>query len=126
MQEGICWHLLSREQHATLEPYQLPEIVRTPLEQLCLQVRALGLAERGVGAIARFCAKALTPPKPLALANALDKLQRIGALRQRDEELTPLGKPQGLKTTSLRSYSALTCTRRYTRRILGQTRDCFS
>ena len=76
-------------------------------------LRARGLAERGVGAIARFCAKALTPPKPLALANALDKLQRIGALRQRDEELTPLGKPQGLKTTSLRSYSALTCTRRY-------------
>jgi HrpA-like RNA helicase len=38
VQPGKCWHLFPRRKMEELEPFQLPEIVRTPLESLCLQV----------------------------------------------------------------------------------------
>ena len=91
VQAGKCWHIFPRRQLDEMDEYQLPEIVRTPLEQLCLQVRALGLAADGVGGIKAFVSKALTPPKELALTNALTKLVGIGALREDNEQLTPLG-----------------------------------
>lgn len=65
--------------------YQLPEILRTPLQELCLHIKSLQL-----GSIAAFLAKALQPPDPLAVNNALELLSTIGALDER-EELTPLG-----------------------------------
>ena len=92
VQAGKCWHLFPSSKLEDLDDYQLPEIVRTPLEQLCLQVRALKLAEPGVGGIKKFISKALTPPKDLALENALTKLFRIGALHAHNEELTALGR----------------------------------
>ena len=42
------------------------------------------LATPGCGGIEKFVRKALTPPSELALANALGKLLRIGALRADD------------------------------------------
>ena len=89
---GKCWHLFPKARLATLEAYQSPEIVRTPLEQLCLQVRALGLAAPGAGGVAAFLGRAVTPPAARATENAMDLLCRIGALRAADEALTPLGR----------------------------------
>ena len=40
VQAGKCWHLFLRSKLSTLAEYQEPEIKRTPLEQLCLQVSA--------------------------------------------------------------------------------------
>lgn len=37
-QPGVCYHLFSRMRAASLPEFQLPEIKRTPLEELCLQV----------------------------------------------------------------------------------------
>lgn len=40
MQPGKCWHLFPRAKfESELIPFQLPEILRTPLESMCLQVR---------------------------------------------------------------------------------------
>lgn len=39
--EGICFHLFSRERYETFEKYQIPEIFRVPLEELCLQSKNL-------------------------------------------------------------------------------------
>jgi len=40
VQPGKCWHLFPRRKfEEELVPFQLPEIVRTPLESMCLQVR---------------------------------------------------------------------------------------
>ncbi|CAM9373169.1 unnamed protein product, partial [Hapterophycus canaliculatus] len=89
VQPGRCWHLYPRSKLAEMTEYQLPEIVRTSLESLCLQVRHLGLALPGRGGVAGFINKALTPPGVTALDNALTLLTRIGAFRT-DESLTPL------------------------------------
>lgn len=65
--------------------YQLPEILRTPLQELCLHIKSLQL-----GTVGSFLAKALQPPDPLAVENAIELLKTIGALDDK-EELTPLG-----------------------------------
>ncbi|MCO5583867.1 hypothetical protein L7F22_037782 [Adiantum nelumboides] len=71
--------------YEAMPQYQLPEILRTPLQELCLQIKSLQL-----GRIAEFLSKALQPPEPLAVQNAIDLLVTIGALNEA-EELTPLG-----------------------------------
>jgi ATP-dependent RNA helicase DHX36 len=40
-QPGVCYHLFSRMRAVSLPDFQLPEIKRTPLEELCLQVGIL-------------------------------------------------------------------------------------
>lgn len=65
--------------------YQLPEILRTPLQELCLNIKSLQL-----GAVATFLSKALQPPDALSVQNAIELLKTIGAFDER-EELTPLG-----------------------------------
>lgn len=65
--------------------YQLPEILRTPLQELCLNIKTLKL-----GAVGAFLAKALQPPDRLSVQNAIELLKIIGALDDM-EELTPLG-----------------------------------
>ena len=39
MQAGYCFHLFTRLKEASLAEYQVPEILRTPLEELCLQIK---------------------------------------------------------------------------------------
>lgn len=65
--------------------FQLPEILRTPLEGLCLQIKSLRVKN-----VANFLAKALQPPNPLSVQNAIDLLKTIGALNDM-EDLTSLG-----------------------------------
>jgi HrpA-like RNA helicase len=65
---------------------QLPELLRTPLQELCLQIKSLGL-----GKIRPFLENALQPPDPQAVQNAIELLETIGALDE-DENLTSLGK----------------------------------
>ena len=86
VQEGVCFHLFTREQHAVMAEYQTPELKRTPLEELCLQIKSLRL-----GLIRPFLAKALEPPAPKAVENAIELLGTIGAMDAEAEELTALG-----------------------------------
>lgn len=65
--------------------YQLPEILRTPLQELCLHIKSLQL-----GTVGPFLAKALQPPDALSVQNAIELLKTIGALDDA-EELTRLG-----------------------------------
>ena len=74
------------EKHSELEEYQAAEILRTPLEGLCLQIKSLGRPS-----VASFLSKALQAPDSLAVSNALSLLHNIGALNV-DEELTSLGR----------------------------------
>eukprot|EP00931_Biecheleriopsis_adriatica_P121996 TRINITY_DN9702_c0_g1_i1.p1 TRINITY_DN9702_c0_g1~~TRINITY_DN9702_c0_g1_i1.p1 ORF type:complete len:1254 (+),score=338.86 TRINITY_DN9702_c0_g1_i1:241-3762(+) len=63
-----------------------PEMQRTPVEELCLQVKSLRLP----GSIDEVLGKALAPPAALAVSHAISLLRGLGALDQ-DEELTTLG-----------------------------------
>lgn len=85
MQPGVCFHLYPKLVFEAMPQYQLPEILRTPLQELCLQIKSLQL-----GHISEFLSKALQPPEPLAVQNAIELLMTIGALNEA-EELTPLG-----------------------------------
>ncbi|KDP36104.1 hypothetical protein JCGZ_08748 [Jatropha curcas] len=82
---GVCYRLYPKIIHDAMLQYQLPEILRTPLQELCLHIKSLQL-----GAVGSFLAKALQPPDPLSVQNAIELLKTIGALDD-NEELTPLG-----------------------------------
>ncbi|KAF7818860.1 DExH-box ATP-dependent RNA helicase DExH1 isoform X1 [Senna tora] len=83
---GVCFRLYPKVIHDAMLQYQLPEILRTPLQELCLHIKSLQL-----GTVGSFLAKALQPPDPLAVENAIELLKTIGALDDK-EELTPLGR----------------------------------
>uniref|UniRef100_A0A7C9ADX3 RNA helicase n=1 Tax=Opuntia streptacantha TaxID=393608 RepID=A0A7C9ADX3_OPUST len=86
VQPGECYHLYPRCVYEAFPDYQLPELLRTPLNSLCLQIKSLQ-----IGSIAEFLSAALQPPEPLTVQNAIDFLKRIGALDE-NEHLTNLGK----------------------------------
>ena len=92
---------------AAFADFQLPEMQRSPLEELCLQVRMLAEASSlggdrggaaaavgtGEGSTAAFLARRRAPV-PRAIAHAVTLLQNIGALKE-DESLTRLGRHLG-------------------------------
>jgi len=43
VQAGSCFRLYSEARFSSMQPFQTPEMLRTPLEEICLQVKALGL-----------------------------------------------------------------------------------
>ncbi|KAL6494913.1 hypothetical protein OROGR_009393 [Orobanche gracilis] len=86
VQSGECYHLYPRCVHDAFADYQLPELLRTPLQSLCLQIKCLQL-----GSISDFLSKALQPPEPLSVQNAIEYLKMIGALDE-NENLTILGR----------------------------------
>ena len=55
--------------------YQLPEMLRTPLEELVLQIKILGL-----GAVQPFLQRAIEPPSDEAIDNALECLRDLVGL----------------------------------------------
>ncbi|XP_031505555.1 DExH-box ATP-dependent RNA helicase DExH6 isoform X2 [Nymphaea colorata] len=89
-QPGICYHLYSKARAASLPHYDVPEIKRTPIEELCLQVKLLDPQFK----IVDFIQRTLDPPVFEAIHNAVVVLQEIGALTE-DEHLTELGKKIG-------------------------------
>ncbi|XP_073159391.1 DExH-box ATP-dependent RNA helicase DExH3 [Henckelia pumila] len=86
VQPGECFHLYPRCVYDVFADYQLPELLRTPLQSLCLQIKSLQL-----GSISDFLSKALQPPEPLSVQNAIQYLKIIGALDE-NENLTVLGR----------------------------------
>lgn len=55
MRPGKCYHLYNSLRASLMDAYQLPEIMRTPLEELCLQIKvsAVGSACCEWGSAAR-------------------------------------------------------------------------
>ncbi|KAL6514875.1 hypothetical protein OROGR_020454 [Orobanche gracilis] len=86
VQPGECYHLYPQCVYEAFAEYQLPELLRTPLNSLCLQIKSLQVVSIG-----DFLSAALQPPKPLAVQNAVDFLKMIGTLDE-NENLTHLGK----------------------------------
>lgn len=91
---GVCFHLFSRRRHESFREFLESELLRTSLEEICLQCKKLDLAPGGPednDGIPAFLAAALTPPHQLSVTNALEKLVEIGAMEIETNELTPLG-----------------------------------
>ncbi|MGH0138853.1 UNVERIFIED_CONTAM: hypothetical protein FKN15_027054 [Acipenser sinensis] len=75
VQPGQCYHLYNGLRASLLGNYQLPEIMRTPLEELCLQIKVLD---------------ALDPLSDETVNLAITHLMDLNAL-DKNEDLTPLG-----------------------------------
>jgi HrpA-like RNA helicase len=91
---GVCFHLFSRRRHETFRPFLDSELLRTPLEEVCLQCKKLNLAPGGaddINGIPAFLSAAMSPPHPKSVANALELLVSIGAMDFGTNDLTDLG-----------------------------------
>lgn len=102
---GKCWRLYSKYQEDYIIPkYTKPEILRTPLASLVLQVKAL----RGEKDVLEFLRNALDAPDVKAIQEALDTLTGLGAIEDGEKEnastarLTPLGQNLALLPLDLR------------------------
>uniref|UniRef100_A0A0E0P9C1 Probable ATP-dependent RNA helicase spindle-E n=1 Tax=Oryza rufipogon TaxID=4529 RepID=A0A0E0P9C1_ORYRU len=83
---GLCFCLYTRHRfEKMMRPFQVPEMLRMPLTELCLQIKSLHL-----GGIKSFLLKAIEPPKEEAISSAIDLLYQVGAF-EGHEELSPLG-----------------------------------
>ncbi|XP_077479047.1 3'-5' RNA helicase YTHDC2 [Stigmatopora argus] len=84
-QPGICFHLFSRQKFNSMQEFPVPQLLRMPLQELCLQTKMLTSVP-----IAEFLSKAPQPPTAHAVKSAVEILKSIEALNQ-NEELTDLG-----------------------------------
>ncbi|KAM0916755.1 hypothetical protein ACQ4PT_010076 [Festuca glaucescens] len=83
---GLCFCLYTHHRFEKLmRPFQVPEMLRMPLTELCLQIKSLHL-----GDIKSFLLKAVEPPKEEAISSAIDLLYKVGAF-EGHEDLSPLG-----------------------------------
>ncbi|KAH9518412.1 3'-5' RNA helicase ythdc2 [Bulinus truncatus] len=84
---GKCYHLFSRARYLHLQDYQTPEILRLPLQELCLQCKLLAPVNESV---IDFLSKCPQAPPQLVVRNAVDNLKQIDAFDP-FEDLTELG-----------------------------------
>nr|CAB3487075.1 unnamed protein product [Digitaria exilis] len=83
---GLCFCLYTRHRFENvMRPFQVPEMLRMPLTELCLQIKSLHL-----GDIKSFLLKAVEPPNEESISSAVDLLYKVGAF-EGHEELSPLG-----------------------------------
>ena len=85
VQKGYCFRLFTKLQETSMEDFIVPEIVRTPLDQVCLQIKLLKL-----GKIKDFLCRVLNSPAEDSVDLSLAKLTALNAL-DKDENLTSLG-----------------------------------
>eukprot|EP00667_Euglena_gracilis_P000624 EG_transcript_624 len=82
---GVCIHLFPRSMFDRLSPAPTSELLRVPLEEVGLRIKALGIAD-----VHGFLAQAVDVPETRSIDNALQQLHRIGAM-DAQQELTGLG-----------------------------------
>lgn len=83
---GFCFHLFPSYYERRFEPRIKPEMLRTSVERLCLNVKLLKLHDSCI----KFLSKSMDPPLIDTILSALDVLYDMGAMDQ-NENLTPLG-----------------------------------
>eukprot|EP00760_Papus_ankaliazontas_P000268 PhM_4_TR10045/c0_g1_i2/m.65597 len=91
---GVCFRLYTRDHFNELPDFQTPELLRQPLDSLCLSILHLRLGEPS-----EILSKALECPTPESVDYALQRLADLGALDTRPDGstgLTPLGQKLAL------------------------------
>ncbi|XP_052464475.1 ATP-dependent RNA helicase DHX29 [Carassius gibelio] len=83
---GFCFRLYPKFRFQSFIDYSIPEILRVPLEELCLHIMKCEY-----GSPEDFLCRALDPPQQQAVCNAVSLLRKIGACQQDSYALTPLG-----------------------------------
>jgi HrpA-like RNA helicase len=102
---GVCFSLVSRQRNKSLRAYLESELLRTPLESLCILSKRLNLAQGGYESptgIPAFLDKAIERPHPLAVKNAVETLVELGAITKEENDLTSLGAALGNLSVDVR------------------------
>ncbi|XP_004678377.1 PREDICTED: ATP-dependent RNA helicase DHX29 [Condylura cristata] len=86
VRDGFCFRMYTRERFDGFMDYSVPEILRVPLEELCLHIMKCNL-----GSPENFLSNALDPPQLQVISNAMNLLRKIGACELNEPKLTPLG-----------------------------------
>ncbi|NXG29564.1 YTDC2 helicase, partial [Dromaius novaehollandiae] len=84
---GVCFRLFSKLRFQNMLEFQTPELLRMPLQELCLHTKLLAPINCP---IADFLMKAPDPPPALIVRNAVQMLKTIDAM-DTWEDLTELG-----------------------------------
>ncbi|CAJ1951310.1 unnamed protein product [Cylindrotheca closterium] len=91
---GVCFHLFSSRRHDSMREFVESELLRTPLEEMCLMTKKLGLASGGYedpDGIPAFLGKAISAPHEKSVSNAIELLVDLGAMLPETNDLTDLG-----------------------------------
>lgn len=107
VRNGFCFRLYSKYRFQGFTDYSIPEILRVPLEELCLHIMKCQY-----GPPEDFLGQALDPPQPQSVNNAVNLLRKIGACLPDDHVLTPLGHhlaglPVNVKIGKMLIYGAI-------------------
>ncbi|XP_064594320.1 ATP-dependent RNA helicase DHX29-like [Liolophura sinensis] len=86
VREGYCFRLYSKRLFESFREFSIPELLRVPLEELCLHIMKCDLGDPQ-----KFLSQALDPPQPMSVSKAMTLLQEVGACMIGDHTLTPLG-----------------------------------
>uniref|UniRef100_A0A3Q3FY04 RNA helicase n=1 Tax=Labrus bergylta TaxID=56723 RepID=A0A3Q3FY04_9LABR len=107
VKNGFCFRLYPKFRFNAFMDYSIPEILRVPLEELCLHIMKCQY-----GSPEDFLSRALDPPLPQSVSNAVNLLRKIGACHPNDHTLTPLGHhlaslPVNVKIGKMLIYGAI-------------------
>ncbi|XP_050524124.1 3'-5' RNA helicase YTHDC2-like isoform X2 [Daktulosphaira vitifoliae] len=83
---GECYRLYSRDHYSFMGTHDIPEILRMPLQELCMLAKVITNNMR----VMDFLALAIQPPPTLSVIAALEYLKTIEAM-DINEDLTDLG-----------------------------------
>ena len=87
VQNGNYYALFSKARYESLRAIGLPEMLRTDLQEICLDIKAQAFKSP----IREFLAEAIEPPSPSAVDNSVINLQALDCLTD-EEKITPLGR----------------------------------
>lgn len=87
VQNGHYYALFPRERYDSMRPIGLPEMLRTDLQEICLDIKAQAFQSP----IREFLASALEPPSPKAVDLSIRNLEALDAITP-EEQITPLGR----------------------------------
>ena len=87
VQNGNYYALFSQARYQSLRAVGLPEMLRTDLQEICLDIKAQAFK----APVREFLAAAIEPPPPEAVDTSMDHLVNLDAFTE-DEKLTPLGR----------------------------------
>ncbi|XP_019938004.2 ATP-dependent RNA helicase DHX29 [Paralichthys olivaceus] len=107
VRHGFCFRLYPKFRFDAFMDYSIPEILRVPLEELCLHIMKCQY-----GSPEEFLSRALDAPQPQSVSNAVSLLRKIGACHPSDHHLTPLGHhlaslPVNVKIGKMLIYGAI-------------------
>ncbi|XP_048115602.1 ATP-dependent RNA helicase DHX29 [Alosa alosa] len=86
VRKGFCFRLYTKYRFNGFLEYSIPEILRVPLEELCLHIMKCEY-----GSPEDFLSRALDAPQQQSVCNAVSLLRKIGACHPEQHMLTPLG-----------------------------------